>query len=132
MHTTANITLMDEPEWELLSKRDIHHGYVTLTEHTVMLPNGDVTRYEVDESAPCGVAVLGLAEDGMLRVAREYRYPIGTWIYDLPGGAANSGENPADAARREYEEETGLRPVDPVLLVSRLIAAQKGFLPKIC
>lgn len=184
------MTIMEEPEWKLLSKRDIHRGYVTLTEHEVMLPHGDVTQYEVNESAPCGVAVLGLTETGKLRLAREYRYPIGKWIFDLPGGGANIGEDPAEAARREYEEETGLCPVDlthlhtfyqnpgrsptpvhlyfcrsvasgtpirddpqevvrtvemplhelddritsgeivdPALLISRLIAAQKGFLP---
>lgn len=186
------MALMDEPGWELLSKRDIYRGYVTLTEHEVMLPNGDVTHYEVDESYPCGVAVLGLTESGHIRLAREYRYPIGRWIYDLPGGGANIGEDPVDAARREYEEETGLSPVDlthlhtfyqnpgrssvpvhlyfcrsvvsgtpvtddpqevvravemslhelddrissgeiidPALLISRLIAAQKGYLPPV-
>lgn len=180
----------DEPTWTLLSKRDVHRGYAVLSEHEVRLPNGEVTLYEVDESYTCGVAVFGLTGAGHVRLAREFRYPVGRWIYDLPGGGADIDEDPADAARREYEEETGLRPVDlthlhtfyqnpgrssapvhlyfcrsvvagtavtddpqevvrtvemplpelderivsgeiidPALLISRLIAAQKGYLP---
>ncbi len=68
--------------------------------------------YEVDESCPFVVAVLGITEAGELRLAREYRYPVGRWIYDLPGGGGEPGESPTEAARREYEEETGLIPLD--------------------
>lgn len=110
------MTLIEEPDWIRLSKREVHRGYVILSEHEVRLPNGGVTQYEVDESYPCGVAVLGLTESGLVRLAREYRYPVGRWIYDLPGGAAGFGEDPFDAARREYEEETGLKPIELIYL----------------
>ncbi|MDK8435364.1 MULTISPECIES: NUDIX hydrolase [unclassified Brevibacterium] len=103
---------MSEPEWEFVSKSVVHRGYLTLSEHQVRLPTGESIRYEVDESVPFNVAVLGLTEEGHLRLARQYRYPIRRWIYDLPGGGAEHGEAPIDAAAREYEEETGLRPVD--------------------
>lgn len=103
---------MDEPEWNLRTRRDVHRGFVVLTEHEVELPNGDRILYEVDESLPFAVAVLGITDDGRMRVAREYRYPVGRWILDLPGGGADPGETPVDAARREYEEETGFVPLD--------------------
>lgn len=102
---------MSEPEWEFVSKSVVHRGYLTLAEHKVRLPTGESIRYEVDESVPFNVAVLGLTGEGHLRLARQYRYPIRRWIYDLPGGGAEPGESPIDAASREYEEETGLRPL---------------------
>lgn len=67
---------------------------------------------DIDESHPCRVGVLGLTAAGDLRLTRQYRYPLDRWIFDLPGGAAEPGENPLDSARREYEAETGLRPLD--------------------
>lgn len=103
---------MDEPTWKLNSKRTAYSGFVVISEHDVTLPNGDRIKYEVDESYPCGVVVLGVTESGALRLSRQYRHPLGRWIFDLPGGAAEPGEDPMAAARREYEEEIGLRPVD--------------------
>jgi ADP-ribose pyrophosphatase len=38
---------------------------------------------------------------------RQYRYPIGKYIYELPAGHINKKENTAKAAIRELEEETG-------------------------
>lgn len=103
---------MDEPTWKLNSKRTVYSGFVVISEHDVTLPNGDRIRYEVDESYPCGVGVLGVTESGALRLSRQYRHPLGRWIFDLPGGAAEPGEDPMLAAMREFEEEIGLRPLD--------------------
>lgn len=39
---------------------------------------------------------------------RQYRYPIGDYIYELPAGLVDKGEEPNEAAIREIKEETGL------------------------
>lgn len=82
-----------------------------IDEHEVRLPNGERTRFEVDESIPFAVAVL-LVRGTSVVLAREYRHAIGRWSHGLPGGAGDAGESPAAAARRECREELGLDPVD--------------------
>ncbi len=45
---------------------------------------------------------------------RQWRYPIGNWIYEFPAGLCEPGENYREAAVRELHEETGLTfsPID--------------------
>ena len=54
--------------------------------------------------------VVGLTSDGRIVLTRQYRHPVREVIYDLPGGRVEPGEQPIEAARREFEEETGYRP----------------------
>jgi 8-oxo-dGTP pyrophosphatase MutT (NUDIX family) len=96
-----------EPSWSTLGRTVLHDGRMTLVDHAVQLPDGTETRYEVDESVPFAVATLVIDGDDLL-LARQYRYPIDRWIFDLPGGAGEGGETPEDAARRELEEELGI------------------------
>jgi ADP-ribose pyrophosphatase len=46
-----------------------------------------------------------------LVMLREYRVPVGDYIYALPAGLAEDGESPEAVARRELREETGLEVV---------------------
>ncbi|OUE23820.1 ADP-ribose pyrophosphatase [Clavibacter michiganensis] len=114
-----------DPElgWTTTDRRDVHRGRVVLVDHGVVLPDGSASRYLVDESVPFAVATLVIDGDAVL-LSRQYRYPLGRWILDLPGGAGNAGEEPADAARRELEEELGL--VAPEVRPLRTYAVNPG------
>ncbi|QIS38069.1 NUDIX hydrolase [Clavibacter capsici] len=114
-----------DPErlWATSGRRDLHRGRVVLVEHDVLLPDGSASRYEVDESVPFAVATLVIDGDHVL-LSRQYRHPLGRWILDLPGGAGDAAEEPAEAARRELEEELGL--VAPELRHLRTYAVNPG------
>jgi ADP-ribose pyrophosphatase len=47
---------------------------------------------------------------GQVILIRQFRYVLGHWIWELPAGTLEAGERPHRAARRECEEEIGLRP----------------------
>ncbi|MEZ4985313.1 MAG: NUDIX hydrolase [Saprospiraceae bacterium] len=53
------------------------------------------------------VQVVAETVTGEILLVRQYRFGTGAFIYELPGGALDSGEAPAEAARRELSEETG-------------------------
>jgi ADP-ribose pyrophosphatase len=62
------------------------------------------------------VATVALTDDGCVLLTRQYRHPVHRIIWDLPAGAMRRGEDPAQAARRELQEETGYRADDLVRL----------------
>jgi 8-oxo-dGTP pyrophosphatase MutT (NUDIX family) len=53
------------------------------------------------------VVIVPVAEDGRVLVLRQFRHPVRMWVCELPRGSAHEGEAPADAARRELQEELG-------------------------
>ena len=73
----------------------------------IELPNGRPATREV-VSHPGGVAILPLHDDGTVTVVRQFRYPFGRVITELPAGKLDHGEDHRLAGIRELEEETGL------------------------
>lgn len=57
---------------------------------------------------PDAVAILGTTTNKEVVLIRQFRYPIGDYIYELPAGLIDEGEEILEAARREMKEETGL------------------------
>ncbi len=85
-----------------------HRGpVVELTEDIVELPNGAVSVREVVHH-PGGVCVAAVDEAGCVTLVRQYRYPFGQRLLELPAGKLEPGEEPFDAVKRELSEETGL------------------------
>ena len=87
----------------------IFEGHIVkLTVDEVRLPDGKPATREVVYH-PGGVAVLPLDEDNNVTLVRQYRYPIGRELLELPAGKLDHGaEDPLPGARRELSEETGL------------------------
>jgi len=46
-------------------------------------------------------------EDPQVLLIRQYRYAAEGYLYEIPAGRLNAGENPRDCALRELKEETG-------------------------
>eukprot|EP00928_Gymnodinium_smaydae_P034399 TRINITY_DN24389_c0_g1_i1.p1 TRINITY_DN24389_c0_g1~~TRINITY_DN24389_c0_g1_i1.p1 ORF type:complete len:242 (-),score=66.09 TRINITY_DN24389_c0_g1_i1:64-789(-) len=55
------------------------------------------------------VMVVPLAEDGKVVCVQQYRHPFREQAISFPAGRVDAGESPDAAARRELEEEAGLR-----------------------
>jgi ADP-ribose pyrophosphatase len=74
----------------------------------VRLPHRDgVSEVEVVRHAPSvGIAAMP-APEAMLLV-RQYRYAAGGFVWELPAGSVDEGEDAETAARRETQEELGM------------------------
>ena len=94
---------------ECTESRTVYSGkIVTLLEDKVRLPNGKTAGREVVRH-PGGVGVLALDGDGSVSLVRQFRYPLGRELLEIPAGKLDrSDEDPARAAARELSEETGL------------------------
>jgi len=68
------------------------------------------------QNAPNGVIMYGVYGESKDRVVlvRQYRYPIGGYVYEFPAGLVEPGEDLTQAGVREMYEEAGLvfTPVD--------------------
>ncbi len=71
-----------------------------------LLPNGQTALREVVEH-PGGVCVAALTEERELLFVRQFRYPYGEVVCELPAGKLERGEDPLPAGMRELQEETG-------------------------
>jgi len=56
---------------------------------------------------PGAVAVLAFLPDDQILLIRNYRYPIGQILLELPAGTLEKNEDPINCAGRELLEETG-------------------------
>jgi ADP-ribose pyrophosphatase len=54
--------------------------------------------------------LVPVADDGRIILVRQYRHPIGRWVWELPAGTLKPAEQPERAAARECQEEIGLIP----------------------
>lgn len=64
------------------------------------------------------VAIAALHANGSIVLVRQYRHAVGEYVWELPAGAVDPGEDARDAALRELREETGYRAARIELLAS--------------
>jgi ADP-ribose pyrophosphatase len=81
---------------------------IRVTKDTVQLENGSTSTREVVHHNG-GACVAALTETGEVYLVRQFRYPYGKELTELPAGKLEPGEDPRVAALRELEEEVGVQ-----------------------
>ncbi len=93
---------------DFIKREEIFDGSVLhVVCDTVRLPNGEsATREMCLHVGAC--CVIPLFDDGTVLIERQYRYPVGRVMIEIPAGKLNyKGEDPLEATKRELREETG-------------------------
>lgn len=91
-----------------LQQQYLYRGRIlNLRRDQVSLPDGSLAHREVVEHSG-GVAVAALTDQQELLLVKQYRYPYGKELLELPAGKLETGEDPALCGRRELLEETGV------------------------
>ncbi len=90
--------------------RIIYQGRIfRFTIERVKLPSGHVVEMELVHH-PGSVVLLPQPAPGQIVLIRQYRHAIKRWIWEVPAGTLEPGEEATAAAARECEEEIGLVP----------------------
>lgn len=90
-------------------RKIVYQGSVVdLGIESVRLPDGHAIDLEVVRH-PGGAAVVALDTGQNICLLRQYRHAAGGWLWELPAGKLDPGEDALTTAQRELEEEAGLR-----------------------
>ncbi len=97
------------PGWKTLTlETQFENPWLRVEKSDVIAPTGNPAGYGVVRFKNRAIAVFALHDDGTVPLVGQMRYPLGTYSWEIPEGGAPLDEDPADGARRELREETGL------------------------
>jgi 8-oxo-dGTP pyrophosphatase MutT (NUDIX family) len=96
--------------WHTLSSREVYeNNWIRLREDSVIRPDGERGIYGVVQFRNIAVGVLAVEDDDSVYLVGQYRYTLDRYSWEIPEGGCPETEDPLSAAKRELEEETGLR-----------------------
>ncbi len=95
--------------WKTLSEKVVYdNAWIRVHEDNVIRPDGAPGIYGVVEYKNKAIGILPIDDEQHVYLVGQYRYPLGSYSWEIPEGGCPLGEEPLEAARRELKEETGL------------------------
>lgn len=89
--------------------RKVYEGRIfDFVTENITLPNGSNADMAFIRH-PGSTAVVPLLDENTVVMELQYRHPAGDYLLEIPAGTMEPGESPPDCARRELQEETGLK-----------------------
>ncbi|MCD4825688.1 MAG: NUDIX hydrolase [Phycisphaerae bacterium] len=93
--------------YEIQKDELIHRSYLfDVRRLDLRAPGGETIQRDMIRH-PGAALVLPVLDDGSIVMIRNYRYPAGAVIWELPCGTLDDGEEPLACAVRELTEESG-------------------------
>ncbi len=104
--------------WQTKSSRTVYDNpWIEVSHRDVVAPTGNVGIYGLVHFKHLAVGVIPIDDDDHTWLVGQHRYTLGAWSWEIPEGGGAHDEDPIEAARRELEEEAGLRAdrVEPLI-----------------
>ncbi len=100
-------SVMDRLTEKQLTSENVFDGVLLdVYRDEVELPDGRTSVREYIKH-PGAAVMIPVLDNGDILFERQYRYPLGKALYELPAGKIDPGEDALQSARRELLEETG-------------------------
>jgi ADP-ribose pyrophosphatase len=96
----SSVVVFQGPLFRILHDKLIEPGGKH-SERDVIRHNGSVVILAIDSSKG--------KKDPWIVIERQYRHAVNQFLWELPAGKLDAGEDPLAGAKRELEEETGYR-----------------------
>lgn len=118
--------------WKTLDSREVYDNpWITVFEDNVINPVGGKNVYGHVHFKSKAVAIVPLDNDGNTWIVGQDRYTTREYSWEVPMGGSDADEEPIDTARRELQEETGLKAttLTPIMRLhtSNSITDEEGF-----
>ena len=100
-----------KPEHQV-DRRELYKGKIfRLDKDTARFPDGSESEFDIVRHPGAAAVVPFLSdpegEEPQILLLRQFRYAADGYIYEIPAGRLDAGEEPKDCAARELKEETG-------------------------
>lgn len=93
-----------------VSSETIYTGKILrMRRDMIRLGSGAQTFERVVVDHPGAVVVVPITAGGEVLLVRQYRYAVGEALLECVAGTREAGEDPAECAAREIQEEAGVR-----------------------
>lgn len=100
----------DGDPWTVKSvARTFENAWFVLDRHEVIRPDGADGEYTIIRPHRLAVGVLPIEPDGGVHLVGQWRFPLKRYSWEIPEGGAEPGEPALACAKRELEEEAGLK-----------------------
>ena len=104
---------MDDGEprnpWTTLGSQERYDNpWIRVVEHRVLNPAGKPGVYGTVHYKNLAIGVLPIDAEGCTWLVGQWRYPGGTYSWEMPEGGGRHDVEPLESAQRELAEETGL------------------------
>ena len=97
---------MTEKLPRLVSSEPVLEGRVFKVRTDIVADDGKTLRFDIVEH-PVSYTVLARPRADAVLLIRQYRHAAGAYLWELPAGSSEPGEDALDGVRRELREETG-------------------------